>query len=380
MKVNKMKVTLPSGDLVLNVESTEIHIDELCGFACRQNPKRGFLFVSKILGKHYPVKPSIMKKSYEILSEKVRNKVKTKEPMLFLGFAETATGLGAGLFESWNNENKQESLYLHTTRYEFEKEVLFRFHEEHSHATAHIVYKPDNDFNLGKYKTLVLIDDEMTTGKTAMNFIEKFIKLDGCSINKIIVVCLKNWMSESACELFKKSLPSCDVEFIHILKGNYEFIKNENYVCTEMPKVDSNGVKKDFLIDRNYGRFGLGNIPKYNFDSILSGVTGKKILVLGTGEFSYFPYKIAEFLENNGIDVVYQSTTRSPILLGGIITEKIEFKDNYGENISNFVYNVSKEKYDEILICYETNEKFNFDLDKKINAKNIFFKDLELIE
>lgn len=370
-----ISVNLPAGQLLLNVNQTDFPLDELCGFASRQNPKRGFLFVSKVLGKHYPVKPSKMKETYKILSEKV-SLCTPNEPTLFLGFAETATGLSAGVFEEWKKNNHQNSLYIHTTRYEFDNKVLFRFQEEHSHATGHIVYEPKGDFDLSNYKTLVLIDDEMTTGKTAMNFIEQFIQLNKCKINKIVVVCLKNWMSDEAKLNLKNKINSCEVEFVSLLNGSYEFVKDESYICAAMPNVEATNLQKDEIILDNYGRFGMEEVPKLDFSHLLEKSQGKKTLVLGTGEFSYLPYKLAEYLEQNGIEVSYQSTTRSPILVGNIINHKIEFLDNYNDNIANFVYNVAPGQYDKIFICYETNDNFNCDLAEKLNAENVFFKDL----
>jgi hypothetical protein len=370
-----INVNLPAGELILNVKQTDFPLDDLCGFASRQNPKRGFLFVSKVLGKHYPVKPSKMKETYNTLAKKV-SLLTPNEPTLFLGFAETATGLSAGIFEAWKKSNHQDSLYIHTTRYEFNEKVLFRFQEEHSHATGHIVYEPKGNFNLGHYKTLVLIDDEMTTGKTAINFIEQFILLNNCNINKIVVVCLKNWMSDEAKEALKNKINGCAIEFVSLLNGNYEFIKNENYVCAAMPNVESTNLNKDNIISDNYGRFGMKDVQNFDFSHLLEKVKGKKTLVLGTGEFAYMPFKLAEYLEANDVDVSYQSTTRSPILVGNIIGHKMEFVDNYNDNIANFVYNVAPGQYDEVFICYETNDTFNCDLDKKLNATNIFFKDL----
>jgi hypothetical protein len=52
--------------------------------------------------------------------------------------------------------------------------------------------------------------------------------------------------------------------------------------------------------------------------------------------------------------VHYQSTTRSPILVGEDIHSALEFIDNYHDEMPNYVYNVADKKYDRILIGYET--------------------------
>src|SRR4029450_10696987 len=77
-------------------------------------------------------------------------------------------------------------------------------------------------------------------------------------------------------------------------------------------------------------------------------------LVLGTGEFAYPPFLLAEELERRGLDVRYQSTTRSPIIEGGAIGTSLTFADNYGDGIPNFLYNARREDYDRIIVCHET--------------------------
>ena len=59
-------VELPTGRLSIEVLRSDIALDQLCGFAARRNPKRGFLFVSKVLGKHIPVRPSLMRQVHAL--------------------------------------------------------------------------------------------------------------------------------------------------------------------------------------------------------------------------------------------------------------------------------------------------------------------------
>jgi len=46
---------LPTGALCLELEEGASALASLLDFAARANPKRAFLFLSKVLGKHYPV-------------------------------------------------------------------------------------------------------------------------------------------------------------------------------------------------------------------------------------------------------------------------------------------------------------------------------------
>jgi hypothetical protein len=51
-------VNLTRGTLHVKVDKTSLPPQQLFDFAERRNPKRAFLFVSKVLGRHIPVKPS----------------------------------------------------------------------------------------------------------------------------------------------------------------------------------------------------------------------------------------------------------------------------------------------------------------------------------
>ena len=61
---------------------------DLLGFAERINPKRAFLFVSKVLGRHIPVSPHIMRHAFTDLAKLVPDDL--PEPVLVIGMAETA--------------------------------------------------------------------------------------------------------------------------------------------------------------------------------------------------------------------------------------------------------------------------------------------------
>ena len=104
----------------------------------------------------------------------------------------------------------------------------------------------------------------------------------------------------------------------------------------------------------------------------------KKVLVLGTAEFMYPPYLLAKYLEENGIESYFQATTRSPVNIDGAISSKLSFKDNYFEEIDNFLYNVTDRVYDKVFLCYETTKlPQSFDLKKQLSnyfdVEELFF-------
>ena len=111
----------------------------------------------------------------------------------------------------------------------------------------------------------------------------------------------------------------------------------------------------DWPIDpaNDWGRLGTRAVA----DTLAPGLSiepGQRVLVLGTGEFVWKPFLLAERLERAGVDVHFSSTTRSPIALGHSIEHALSFSDNYGLGIVNFLYNVAPGQFDRALICTET--------------------------
>jgi hypothetical protein len=73
--------------------------------------------------------------------------------------------------------------------------------------------------------------------------------------------------------------------------------------------------------------------------------------MVGTGEFTFIPFLAAEDLEKNGHDVLFQSTTRSPIMEGEAICSKLTFQDEHGEGVVNYLYNLPLRRH--VVIAYE---------------------------
>ncbi len=86
----------------------------------------------------------------------------------------------------------------------------------------------------------------------------------------------------------------------------------------------------------------------------LDSIDSRPILVLGTGECNAPAYLLGRALEGAGFKVKVQSTTRSPIHEGNDITRISQFKDNYEDDIANFIYNVNPDDYRDIILCHET--------------------------
>ncbi len=135
----------------------------------RHNPRRAQLLVSRVLGKHIPVPVGEVLSAAHALGSAVRAACAGQTPVV-VGFAETATGLGHGV-ASVSAADGGPAPYLHTTRRPAPAGArIVRFSEEHSHAVDQALALLD-DADLRGGRPLVLVDDELTTGTTAVNAI-----------------------------------------------------------------------------------------------------------------------------------------------------------------------------------------------------------------
>ncbi len=347
-----MKISLKTG--ILEIESNET-LEKLVDYGSRINKKRGFLFVSKVLGKHLPTKPSTMQETFQQLASLVPS---SDEPTLFIGFAETATALGQGVFEEANLSN---SFYIHSTRFQTSQKIFFSFFEEHCHAPSHIFYEPkDSKLKemLGKIKRVVLVDDEVSTGNTANNLVNELKKVLPL-VKKYYLLTILNWATT----------PYENFNYLSLYKGTFSFKPKEMDFETTVISEPQEVKDLDEIIPYNFGRYGVQKLD-LDFSKYISLKTlkDKKVLVLGTAEFMYPPYLLAKYLQDNGIESYFQATTRSPVNIDGAISSKLSFKDNYFEEIDNFLYNVSDRVYDKVFICYETTKlPKSFDLKEQLS-------------
>ena len=77
---------LTCGTLSVTPNCSLEHLDELFDIAERRNPKRAFLFVSKVLGRHIPVSPKKMRETYQQMAKQFPQSL--EGPILFIGMAD----------------------------------------------------------------------------------------------------------------------------------------------------------------------------------------------------------------------------------------------------------------------------------------------------
>ena len=350
-----LSVTLPTGTLELTVHDSSYPLDDLLGFAARANAKRGFLFLSKVLGKHWPVRPSVMRMIHADMADAVPD---IAGAVVFIAMAETAVGLGQGVFEAWLAANPgRDALFIHTTRYHVGDEPVIEFAEAHSHAPRQFLHMPTEMHKrdlLLSARTLVLIDDEASTGNTFLNLSNALRELNP-NIARVHLATVTNFMGPAATQALSERF-GVTTSMAAPLSGEYQFIAGE--VPTEGPPAQRYDACADRGASAAFGRFGLHralSVPADLVARLAAGVKPReRVLVLGTGEFMHASFMLGTALEGQGVDVVVQSTTRSPIMKAGSVSAALAFPDNYGEGVTNFLYNVTPGMYEHVFICHET--------------------------
>ena len=319
---------------------------DLLGFAERINPKRAFLFVSKVLGRHIPVSPSIMRHAFTDLAKLVPDDL--PEPVLVIGMAETAVGLGAGVHQVLQ-QRYPEAIYVTTTRHPVHgAPLLARFLEEHSHAQDQLLYgSPDAELQqqILNSKSIVLVDDEASTGKTFVNLIHALQQAGLNQISHVVTATLADWSSGI-------HIADLNCQSVALMTGKWQWRDAEHPIQINMPKVDTVAFGAfDTLAQPTWGRLPIQDSGAH---IRLAVQPDERILVLGSGEYVWSSFLLAEYLQQQGADVKFSAITRSPIAVGHAIQSALAFSDNYGLGIQNFVYNINPLEYDRILITVET--------------------------
>ena len=400
----KHTITLPRGTLDLTYQtnfsgaSKNYELEDLLGFAQRINPKRAFLFVSKVLGRHIPVAPSTMRDAFTDLANLVPNNL--PEPILVIGMAETAVGLSAGVHQALQTRYPN-ALLLNSTRHaqhgsDNNHALLTTFREDHSHASQHLIYQSVDHVSQAQLlasKTLIMVDDEASTGNTCVNVVTALRNAGLDQLQQVHLTTLVDWSldqhqgaadsDDAVSDQIAERLPNIEFQRHHLLSGAWTWTDAPNPEPITMPSVDTTEAGSHTLGDTgNWGRFptldstnGFDNYllrfqtafnvfnkqAQFGKEQFEKGHFDKKqlpqrILVLGSNEFVWLPFLLAEWLETQtkNSTVNFSALTRSPIALGGAITTMLSFSDNYGLGMTNFAYNVEPSDWDLIVLCVET--------------------------
>ena len=302
-------------------------VSDLVILGLRRNRRRAHLLVSTVLGKHIPVPPSVIRTAADDLGDAVIGVIGEAGNATVVGFAETATGLGHAVAD-----RIAAAVYLHSTRRAApDVAVHGTFEEGHSHATTHLL-QPSSPDLLRSPGPLVLVDDEISTGKTALEAIDALHRL--APREHYVIAALVD-MRESAHEAATAETAQrlgIRIDHVSLARGRVtlpDSLIDEvcaldpaklNPVAAERGQCSVSTVAWPADVPDG-GRHGVLRSEARRFAAAVDEVAAlarsvvdrqRPLVVIGHEEFMYLPLCIAERLENAGLDVRYQTTTRSP--------------------------------------------------------------------
>lgn len=331
---------LPSGQVLWTQVDGNWDVRELVGFASRRGAKRSILLVSKVLGKHLPVSPSRMAATHRALAEQVPRTL--PGPVLFVGFGETATGLGWGVYESWKDScAREDALYVHTTRYVDGAHRRLEFREEHSHAPSQNVCISASDGlsnRLRSAASLVVVDDEISTGRTA-RALATALEQAGVPLRLRLALGLVGAYGTSDTGP-GGALHGWDVRVLGRISLDFTGHAGDS------PTVSVGQGTTLLSADRGavgWGRFGAERpptLPTPYVEALVSALgDAADVVLVGAGECMHPAFVLGRALEQRGLRVALQSTTRSPVMIGGAIQRTIECRDPLGSPAQFYLHN-----------------------------------------
>ncbi|GAA2134335.1 phosphoribosyltransferase [Arthrobacter humicola] len=249
-----------------------------------------------------------------------------------IGYAETATGLGqlvAGQLGTY---------YIHSTRQSSSGvEPYGAFEEMHSHATSHQLL-PTSRAALNQAETVVLVDDELSTGATIINTIRE---LHRTAPHRHYVVAslvdLRSPVDRDRLDALAHELDA-RISGVALAQGSIQLPETLASDATELisaiplppaaaPRpgliqlLDLHGIEPPI----RSARFGVSGRPDSDQAARIAGAlaaalgsrgeAGGRVLVLATEEFMALPLAVAARLQDlrPDTDIRYSTSTRSPI-------------------------------------------------------------------
>lgn len=343
----------------------EYQIDDVCLLAKRiNNTKRNYLLVDPLQGKHMPVSPT---KTIELCDRLGQLLVdNTDNVRLVIGFAETATAVGAIAAMSLPDS----TVYQHTTREAIDSILQVVFLEEHSHA---VMQKLDgsiiSEINSG---SVIMIDDEISTGKTVVNMITE-LKHNYPKLNNVdfVVGSIINRMSKNRL----KELKNKGISFLSLCYPETDnYCERAGSMSVSEPvnvKTTNNNYKEVFLenkIPKLYNGALVSEMKKF-FELINNEVlerlnvqlrSYKSIDVIGTEECMTAAIMLGCYIEkcSEQISVNTHSTTRSPIGISSSLDypcrNGVIIPSFYEKERVTYIYNIAD--YDAVIVITDSHD------------------------
>ena len=283
------------------------------------NTKRNYLVVDPLQGKHVPVSPVRALRLFTDLAEQIKDAY-PGEKLLLVGFAETATAIGAQAAITLGVP------YIQTTRERISGVDYLFFSESHSHATEQKLVKDDMDRIVPEVDRIVFVEDEVTTGNTILHIIDLLQETYKKPL-RFAVLSLLNGMTKAYADIYEKR----QIDRYYLVKTDHssygqtaeQFAGDGVYhevspaagqaAVTEIPVFEVGGLINTRRLT-NAGAYKAA--CETLAETVISRIkpqAGQRILVLGTEEFMYPALYTGSRIEALDCKVNCHATTRSPI-------------------------------------------------------------------
>lgn len=318
------------------------------------NTKRSYLLVNRLQAKHIPVSPGRALEMMEQLGDLLAQKY--PDTRLVIGFAETATAIGAAVASRFGDD----CIYLHTTREalpEVERWVLFS--EEHSHAVEQKLCGDRLTRWISASDSVLFVDDEISTGKTLINMMHQLrAQFPVLSGRRLAAASLLNRVSPEherrmaeaglRCEWLVRvdmvdpaqAAAAFQVEEAAPVEAADNRFSHAALDCAPLPDPRT-GVSirgyRDSCEEMSSAFLQAAGALLGGFD---------RAVVLGTEECMYPALILGKRLEERGLSVRCHATTRSPIGICSApdypITSGRRLSSFYEEGRDTYIYNFSR--------------------------------------
>jgi hypothetical protein len=335
----------------------------LLGLALRRNPRRAQLLVSRVLGKHVPTDPRLVRAGGLLLGGLVADVLDGREPRalpvdllhaavrgergaaitlgltagasrtvvdaLVLGYAETATALGHTVAEALTADS------LHSTRRAVPGVASAGgFSEEHSHATDHLLLPADPALLRGG-RPLVLVDDELSTGRTVLNTITALHAVAPRA--RYVVATLVDARPAGSSLVDDVAALGARLDVVALCRAAVDLpddvLARADAVRAGLPAAPPTPTRSPRDPDSRVvldlpdglpagGRHGFPAAHHGVLDAALPALArslgvrpGERTLVLGTEELMALPLRLAQTLADAGCAVSFSTTSRSPAVV-----------------------------------------------------------------